>query len=385
MHLFIFIKLTIIFFVGLLTKLYLKPSSFFFQMSNTLSETILVTGANSFIGGWIIRYLLEQGYHVRGTVRSQTKQLQVLDGIPKDYRSRISFVYIPDITTDSFYEAVQGVNGIIHVASPYHFKVTDPEKDLLLPAINGTVSILKAAHQYNEKNHNKVKRIVVTSSFASVVDPNKGYRPGYSYTEKDWCPLTYEQGVAAKDNPIVVYGVSKVCAERAAWEFIEKEKPSFTLATLCEPLVFGPSVNGFKSVDDIHTSNASLWSLVNSGKDGKVPETRFPKEIDVRDVAYAHVAALQRLTDTNERYLIAAMESWSQQQILDIVHESSIIPACIKNTTPIGTKGQQLPAHFDIDSTKAQKELGVTYKPFRETIEDLMLQFAQLKNTLEHQ
>ncbi|CAF1045014.1 unnamed protein product [Adineta steineri] len=345
-----------------------------------MSKTILVTGANSFIGGWIVKYLIEKGYNVRGTVRSQAKELQVLDGISKDKQNQISFVHIPDITTDSFEEAVKDVHGIIHVASPYHFKVTDPEKDMILPAINGTKRILEAAHEYNKKNDNKIKRIVITSSFASVFDQTKGLRPGYSYTEEDWCPLTYEEGIAAKDDPVTVYRVSKVCAERTAWDFIKNEKPSFTIATICEPMVFGPSVTDFKSIDDIHTSNSSIWSLVTSGKDGKIPETRVPKQIDVRDVAYAHIAALERITNTNQRYLISAPSSWSQQQILDIVHESTTIPTNIKNTTPIGIKGQQLPEHFDIDSSKAQNELGVTYIPFKKTIEDLIIQFSKLQH-----
>ncbi|CAF0893036.1 unnamed protein product [Rotaria sp. Silwood1] len=346
-----------------------------------MPETILVTGANSFIGTWIVKYLLEKGYNVRGTVRSQAKEYQVLDGISKDYHSRISFVHISDITTDSFEEAVQGIHGIIHVASPFHFKITNPEKDLILPAINGTLGILKAAHKYNQNKENKIKRVVITSSFASILDPNKGFRPGYSYTENDWSPITYEQGAAAKNEPMTAYRASKVCAERAAWEFIEKEKPSFTIATICEPMVFGPRVNGFKSLDDVNTSNAIVQSLITSGKDAQVPETRVPVEVDVRDVAYTHIAALERSTDTNERYLIAG-GTWSFQEIADIVHESTIIPDNVKNTTPVGTKGQQLPDHYQLDSSKAQKELGVKYTPLKKTIEDLVLQLAELQKTL---
>jgi nucleoside-diphosphate-sugar epimerase len=344
-------------------------------------KTILVTGANSFIGCWVVKYLLEKGYKVRGTVRSSTKESQVLEGISKDHHSRISFVHINDIATDSFDEAVQGVDGIIHVASPFHFKVTDPEKDLLLPAIQGTLGVLQAAHKCNQNNENKIKRVVITSSFASIFDPSLGLRPGYSYTERDWSPITYEQGVAAKDNPVTVYRASKVCAERAAWDFINKEKPSFTIATICAPVVIGPRVNGFKSLDDLNTSNASVWSLITSGKNAPVPETRVPVEVDGRDVAYTHIAALEQLTDKNERYLVSA-GSFSQQDILDIIHESSVIPESIKNTTAVGTKGQQLPDHYEIDSSKAQQELNVTYIPLKKTIEDLVLQFVELQKTL---
>ncbi|CAF1679803.1 unnamed protein product, partial [Adineta ricciae] len=107
-----------------------------------MTKTILVTGASSFIAGWIIRYLLEKGYNVRGTVRSAAKEKQVLDGIAEEYRKQMSFVHVADITSDSFDEAVRDVDGIIHVASPFHFKVTDPEKALLLPAIHGPTRAL---------------------------------------------------------------------------------------------------------------------------------------------------------------------------------------------------------------------------------------------------
>jgi nucleoside-diphosphate-sugar epimerase len=346
-----------------------------------MSETILVTGANSFIGNWIVKYLVEKGYNVRGTVRSKEKESQVLEGIEKENHNKISFVYINDITTDSFDEAVQGVKGIIHVASPFHFKVNDPEKDLLLPAIRGTLGVLQSAHKYNQNNQNKIVRIIITSSFASIVDGSLGLRPGYLYTEKDWSPLTYEQGVAAKDDPLTVYRASKVCAERAAWEFIQKEKPSFTIATICEPMVFGPRLGGFKSLNDVNTSNYSIWSFITAGKNAQVPETRAITEVDVRDVAYTHIAALEKGIDKSERYLIAA-GSWSYQEVADIVHQSTIIPQTIKDTTPIGIKGQPLPDHYQIDSSKAEKQLSVTFIPLKKTIEDLILELFKLQQLL---
>ncbi|CAF2638233.1 unnamed protein product [Rotaria sp. Silwood2] len=349
-----------------------------------MPETILVTGANSFIGGWIIKYLLDKGYNIRGTIRSKAKESRILDGIPNDQQCRISFVYINDITTDSFDEAVQGVDGIIHVASPVQLALTDPEKDFLLPAINGTMGVLQAAHKYNQNHLAKIKRIVITSSFAAVFDPNKGVQRDYSYTEKDWCPFTYVDGVAAKNDRATVYRASKTCAERVAWDFLDKEKPSFTIATICAPMVFGPRTNGFNSLDDMNSSNSLIWSLITSDKHAKMPETKLPFEIDVRDVAYTHVAALERFTDTSQRYIIAA-ETWSYQTIADIIHESLLIPESIKNTTPIGTKSEQLPHYCTLDSSKAQNDLGVTYVPLRKTTEDLILQFVKLKEKLAHE
>lgn len=347
-----------------------------------MPETILVTGATSFIAGHIIKLLLEKGYNVRGTVRSQAKESTVLENIPENLRKQVSFAHVADITTDSFDEAVQGVNGIIHVASPFHFNVTNPEKDLLLPAINGTESVLKAAHKYNSTQNDEkkqIKRIIITSSFAAVNDSSKGLRPGYVYTEKDWFPVTYEEAAATNDNPGKVYCASKLLAEKAAWNFIEKQNPTFTIATICEPMVHGPRVDNLKSLDDLNTSNANIWRLVTSGKDAEIPPTRLPWQVDVRDVAFAHVVALENQTKTSERYIVAAQD-YSNQEIVDIVHESTKIPSKIKDSTPRGTPGERLPEHYQIDTTKAQKELGVTYIPLKKTIEDLILQLAAIQN-----
>ena len=113
---------------------------------------------------------------------------------------------------------------VIHTASPFHFNVTDTKKDLLDPAILGTTGILKAI----KKSAPTVKRVVITSSFAAIVDPNA--EPGHTYSEKDFNPITEEE---ALQNPSNGYRASKTFAEKAAWEFVEKEKPNFTLATVC--------------------------------------------------------------------------------------------------------------------------------------------------------
>ncbi|CAF2108807.1 unnamed protein product [Rotaria magnacalcarata] len=317
-------------------------------------------------------------------VRSQAKESRVLDGIPSEQQCRISLVHINDITTDSFDEAVQDVDGIIHVASPVQFEITDPEKDFLLPAINGTIGVLQAAHKYNQNHFNKIKRIVITSSLGAVLDPTKGLRPGYCYTEKDWCPLTYEKGVSSKNDRTTAYLASKTLSERVVWDFLDKEKPSFTIATICPPLVLGPRVNGFESLDDINASNSLIWSLINSSKDAQIPDTVIPFQVDVRDLACIHVEVLERFGGTNQRFLIRA-ETSSFQTISDIIHEDFLIPDNIKNKTPIGTKGQKSSDHFTIDSSPVQNDLRIEYIPLKKTIEDLVLQFIELKEKLEHE
>ncbi|CAF2068539.1 unnamed protein product [Rotaria magnacalcarata] len=213
--------------------------------------------------------------------------------VTTDQQCRILFVHINDITTDSFYEALHDTDGIIHIASPVHLTVTDPEKDFLLSAINGTINVLHAAHKYNQNYPKKIKRIVITSSFAAVNDASKGLRSVYSYTEKDWCPLTYADGLAAKNDHLTAYRAPKTCAERAAWEFLDKEKPSSTIATICAAMVSSPRITGLQSLDDMNSSNSFLRLLITSSKDAQMSDRKLHFQVDVRDVAYTHAEALE--------------------------------------------------------------------------------------------
>ena len=108
-------------------------------------------------------------------------------------------------------------------------------QELLDPAYIGTTGILKSI----KKSAPTVKRVVITSSFASIVDPSKGNWPEHTYSEADWNPMTKED---ALQSPQAGYRASKTFAEKGAWDFLEKEKPNFSIATICPPLVFGPIV-----------------------------------------------------------------------------------------------------------------------------------------------
>jgi nucleoside-diphosphate-sugar epimerase len=107
---------------------------------------------------------------------------------------------------------------------------------LLDPAVIGTTGVLSSI----KKHAPSVKRVVITSSFASIVEPSKGFWPGHVYSEDDWNPITVEE---AMESPAAGYRASKTFAEKAAWDFVEKEKPNFSLSTINPPLVFGPIVS----------------------------------------------------------------------------------------------------------------------------------------------
>ncbi len=152
-------------------------------MPSPSSQTILVTGANGFIAGHIVKQALEAGYKVRGTARSEASGSKLRE-IYADRPSQFSLAVVPDISKpESYANAFEGnVTAVIHTASPFVLHTDDNKRDLLDPAVHGAVAVLEATQRYG---HNAVHRVVSTSSFASIIDLSKGMRQGYTYTEAD--------------------------------------------------------------------------------------------------------------------------------------------------------------------------------------------------------
>ncbi|CAI6088335.1 unnamed protein product, partial [Clonostachys chloroleuca] len=260
--------------------------------------TVLITGASGFLGSHIAARLIDQGYKIRATFRSESKsQLfrNVLGG------KNIETCIVADITAPgAFIEAIVGADFVIHTASPFTFEVTDIKKDLIQPAVEGTARMLEAI-----ASSSTVKRLVLTSSFAAVVDPTKGPRAGYAYTEEDWNPMTPEK---ALENSLFGYQASKTFAEKAAWDFIKSSagnEKTPSLVTICPPMIFGPAhpASGITK-DALNESSAQLLNAVTSADSAP---TRMPVFVDVRDVAQAHVDALDVAKIPNsERFVVCA-------------------------------------------------------------------------------
>lgn len=128
---------------------------------------------------------------------------------------------------------IADVDYVVHTASPYQLVVDDPVKDLLQPAIEGTLNLLRYAAKQPS-----IKHIAITSSFAAVTDFTKGgpNRPGFVYKEHDWNPTTWEQATEPQRPGAFVYSASKKLAEKAAWDFVEKEKPSWNISCFNPPM-----------------------------------------------------------------------------------------------------------------------------------------------------
>ena len=153
----------------------------------------------------------------------------------------------------AFTEAVRGVKAIIHSASPFIIASDNVERDIFEPSINITTAVLKAA-----RLEPSVERIILTSSFAAVVDLNRRFNHEYSYTEKDVNNFAKED---LKDVPMS-YEVAKSLAEKAAWSFMENEKPGFDLVVFNPVMIYGPPLQKFKAPLGINTSNLLPYALL---------------------------------------------------------------------------------------------------------------------------
>ncbi|RDL36718.1 NAD dependent epimerase [Venustampulla echinocandica] len=328
---------------------------------------VLVTGATGFIGAHIVDVLLSHGLKVRGATRSLAKGQAMIDARPK-YTSQLDFVEIDDFErTGVFEEAVKGIDSVIHAASPFTYDTKDNEKELIIPAINGVKSILDAASKSD------VKRVVITSSFASVLDADRKAPPYFTYTGKDWNPLTYEEAADPATSAVIAYRGSKKFAELEAWNFIKKGDAKFDIVTLCPPMTFGPVVHPVRTVEQLNESNAMLWKIASGHN--PLPVARVPFWIDVRDLAKAHVEALLRPEVGNKRYIPAAPEGFSYQLAADIILKE--FPWAERTVTK--TTDQVIDQSHGLDGETVTKELGVEYKSFKQTVVDLVTQAVDLK------
>ncbi|TPX41492.1 hypothetical protein SeMB42_g05555 [Synchytrium endobioticum] len=312
-----------------------------------LAKLILVTGANGFIAAHCVQQLLQRGYRVRGTIRSESKGTH-LKKIFSKHVNQLELVIVSDITAKgAFNEAVKGVDAVLHVASPFFNPKGDVYEELINPAIRGTVGVLQSVH---DNNDSQCSRVVVTSSFASVVD-TKNRPEDHRYTEADWNNTN-----KSEDGGMLAYRASKVMAERAAWEFVKEANPKFDLVTICPPLVIGPLLHETNGVEQLNTSNNSIWGLL-SGKAKPVAAMGF---VDVRDVAKSHVLALEVPEAGGKRFLCAS-DYKSFAEIADMLRK-------MYPKEPIQTGSSPYPVHATIDTCRIKEILKMDFIPLEESL-----------------
>ncbi len=346
---------------------------------------VLLTGATGFIALHILKQLLEDPeYVIVGTARSQGKADELISNFKKEYPSldvsekKLSFEIVPDIAVaDAFDETVKNhpdLEFVLHTASPFHFHFKDGYKELVLPAVNGTVSILKSIKKYGKS----VKHVVITSSFAAILEGSKLGDNTATFDESCWNPLTWEQ--AKNDDGQLPYIYSKTAAERAAWDFIKTEKPSFTLSTVNPPYVFGQQV--FKSAwekPEWNTSNELLRSIFTTPLTATEPQSGVLFFIvDVRDVAKSHILAIKKHESAAGSRWLACSGVISSQTALDIIHEGE---PQLSETIGIGKPGSgpEIESGFaKYNNEKTKRESGIEFIPISTTILDVFREIKSL-------
>lgn len=343
------------------------------MVSIDTSKPVLVTGATGFVAGWIVKGLLESGCTVHAAVRdpSKTEKIKHLTDVAEASPGSIVF-FAADLMKDGTYdEAMSGCGVVFHTASPFTIDVKDPQKELIDPAVNGTKNVLEAANRTES-----VARVVLTSSCAAIYGDNADVTnaPGAKLDESIW------NTSSSLDHN--AYSYSKTLAEQAAWEIAEKQD-RWKLVVINPSLVIGPALQS--------RPTSESFNLVKQMGDGTMrmgaPKWGFGV-VDVRDLAQAHVAA-GFVPDANGRNIVSGHETtlFDMSQELKEKFSSYPLPRAAAPkwlvwllapfmgggmTRAIVSRNVNIP--WRADNSKAKRELGVTYRPLRQSMEDMFQQ-----------
>jgi dihydroflavonol-4-reductase len=324
-------------------------------------ETVLVTGGSGFLGSWCLIELLRRGYRVRTTVRDLSREADVRAALAQEVEpgDRLT-VFAADLTSDAGWdEAIEGCDYVLHVASPFPPRQPEDPDELIVPAREGTLRVLRGGLDAG------VQRIVVTSSSVTVraSTDGDGTRP---MTEQDWTDPA---------NPeLTPYGRSKTLAERAAWDFVRERGAAERLTTIAPSAIIGPTLS-----DDLSYSLQAIQRLLN-GMPG-IPRLGF-SFVDVRDVADLQVRAMTAPEAAGEKFIATCRFLW-MSEVAEMLRER-LGPAAAKVPTRrvpnfvvramarfdpelrsvVGDLGQRR----DLSSEKAKTRLGWSARPIEETI-----------------
>lgn len=257
-------------------------------------DLVLVTGGSGFLAGHCILRVLEAGYDVRTTLRSPAREGGLRDALRAagmDPSERLQIVGADLMRDEGWNEAAAGCAYVLHVASPLAAAAPKDEDELIRPAREGTLRVLRASHRAG------VRRVVLTSSFAAIGYGRIVRRP---YDERDWTDPA-APGLAA-------YPKSKTLAERAAWAFVDDEGQGLELAVVNPVGIFGPLLG-----PDLSASILLVKTMLE-GRLWAVPRLMFGV-VDVRDVAELHLRAMTDSAAAGERFLATAGDFMTMQAI----------------------------------------------------------------------
>ncbi len=335
-----------------------------------MPEKVLISGATGFIAMHTVERLLAAGHPVVGTVRNPDAAEKVAPLRAMDGADPLLTLVAADLNDPDPFTAHADVDVIFHMASPFATDMPDPQRDLVDPAVNGTLAMMRAAAA-----NPRVRRVVLTSSMAAIMDePDDEVK-----TEAVWNTRS-----TLRRNP---YYLAKMRGEQVAWAFMQAENPAFDLVVLNPFIVIGPSHTAV-----LNPSNGILAQIINGSFPG-VLDLAWGF-VDVRTVADAHIEAMRR-PDAEGRHILTA-NPMSMADVCAIIEDlgygakmpkrnltGGLATALIKlasYTQPKGV-GSYMRTHLGrspkIDNSKSQRALGIRYSEPRETIRDALEDMAR--------
>lgn len=256
---------------------------------------VCVTGASGFCGSWLVMRLLERGYRVRATVRdpanaARTSHLLALPGAFE----RLEIVKGDLMQEADFIAAVSGCEGVFHVASPIIFASDDPETEVIKPAVQGTINVLKACLLSPS-----VKRVVYTSSVAALYEPGKQLPSDATFDESFWTSVKFCRQAKI---PLWPYLVSKTLAEQAAFEFAKEN--GIDLVSINPSLIVG----AFLTPEFANSVRTALAFVTGESKHFRFL-SRYPAYVHLDDVAMAHIFLYENPA-AQGRYICSAKDAF---------------------------------------------------------------------------
>jgi dihydroflavonol-4-reductase len=338
------------------------------------NQTVLVTGATGYVAGWLVKNLLDAGLTVHAAVRDPDNADKVahLNALADSAPGTLKLFKADLLDDGSYAEAMAGCSVVFHTASPFILSFDDAQKDLIDPARNGTLNVLDSVNKTES-----VQRVVLTSSCAAIYGDNIDLKTSgkSALDESDWnttSSLTHQP-----------YSYSKTLAEQAAWDTV-KQQSRWDLVTINPSLVVGPGINPRST-----SASLGLFKQFASGKLKAGVPAFYIAAVDVREVADAHVKAAFT-PQAKGRYILSGYDT-SFIEFAEILRNQfgngysfpqRILPKPLvwlvgpladkSMTRAMVSRNVGHPIRFD--HSKSEQELGITYRPLKESITDFFNQ-----------
>jgi dihydroflavonol-4-reductase len=329
---------------------------------------VCITGISGYIGSLVTKYFLEDGgYRVRGTVRdpkNEAKLAPLKKAYGEELFSKIELVAADLMDAESLDKAVAGCDFVVHTASPLPTKPVASEDEVVKPAVEGTLAVMRAAHKH------KVKRVVITSSGLTVM-LRKPENAKAVYNEDDW----------SDEDVLQNYEKSKYLAERGAWDFWNSlpEGERFEFSVVIPGLVQGPTLI------NAEFSSANYMKMMIFGL-YPFPQVAFPI-VDVRDAARAHLQAIKVPEARNQRFILNE-GTYRFKQLTETMKahfgegtypfKTDEIAECPMDNPRAKMLQLLWNREYRLDRTRSENVLGIKYHDIKDTVIDMAESFVEL-------